>query len=155
MSKVSNVLLMLEYLSNNRKYSIKELAEKLEVSPRMIRVYKDELEKAGIYIDTIKGPYGGYVLNQNIYFPKRFTNIKIADVDKKIFNKINKALKEKKKCFIEYYNKDKSSTTKRIIEPMELVLTDGDWTVVSFCELRKDVRVFYLKRIKIVEIIKN
>ena len=50
MSKVSNVLNMLEYLSTGRKYSIKELAEKLEVTPRMVRVYKDELEKAGICI---------------------------------------------------------------------------------------------------------
>ena len=72
MSKISNVLTMLEYLSSGRKYSIKELSEKLEVTPRMIRVYKDEIEKAGIFIDTIKGPYGGYVLNQNINVPKRF-----------------------------------------------------------------------------------
>ena len=56
MSKISNVLTMLEYLSSGKKYSIQELSEKLEVSPRMIRVYKDEIEKAGIYIDTIKGP---------------------------------------------------------------------------------------------------
>ena len=71
MSKISNVILMLEYLQNGRKYNIKELSEKLEVSERMIRVYKEELEKAGIYIDTIMGPYGGYVLNQNIRIPTR------------------------------------------------------------------------------------
>ena len=47
MSKLSNTLLMIEYLSSGKKYSIKELSELLEVSPRMIRVYKDELEKAG------------------------------------------------------------------------------------------------------------
>jgi len=62
---------MLQYLENGRKYSIKELAEKLEVSERMIRVYKEDLEKAGIYIDTIKGPYGGYVLNQSVRIPSR------------------------------------------------------------------------------------
>ena len=56
MSKVSNILTMLEYLSSGKKYSILELSLKLEVSPRMIRVYKDEIEKSGIYIDTIKGP---------------------------------------------------------------------------------------------------
>ena len=72
MSKVSNVLTMLEYLSTGKKYSISELADLLEVTPRMIRTYKDELEEAGIYVDTIKGPYGGYVLNQNINVPKRF-----------------------------------------------------------------------------------
>lgn len=71
MSKVSNVLLMLQYLENGRKYNIKELSDKLEVSERMIRVYKDELEKAGIYIDTLMGPYGGYVLNQSIRVPTR------------------------------------------------------------------------------------
>lgn len=71
MSKISNVLLMLQYLENGRKYSIKELSEKLEVSERMIRSYKEELEKVGIYIDTIMGPYGGYVLNQSIKIPSR------------------------------------------------------------------------------------
>ncbi|MBQ6324153.1 MAG: WYL domain-containing protein [Bacilli bacterium] len=71
MSKISNVFLMLQYLENGRKYTIKELAEKLEVSERMVRVYKEELEKAGIYIDTIMGPYGGYVLNQSIRIPTR------------------------------------------------------------------------------------
>ncbi len=71
MSKISNVILMLQYLENGRKYNIKELAEKLEVSERMVRVYKEELEKAGIYIDTIMGPYGGYVLNQSIRIPTR------------------------------------------------------------------------------------
>ena len=71
MSKLSNVLLMLQYLENGRKYSIKELSEKLEVSERMIRSYKEELEKVGIYIDTIMGPYGGYVLNQSIRIPSR------------------------------------------------------------------------------------
>lgn len=71
MSKLSNCLLMLEYLENGRKYNIKELAEKLEVSERMVRSYKEELEKAGIFIDTIMGPYGGYVLNQSIKIPLR------------------------------------------------------------------------------------
>ena len=71
MSKISNVLLMLQYLENGRKYNIKELSDKLEVSERMIRVYKEELEKAGIYIDTLMGPYGGYVLNQSVRIPSR------------------------------------------------------------------------------------
>ena len=95
MSKISNVLTMLEYLSSGRKYSIEELAEKLEVSPRMIRVYKDEIEKAGIYIETIKGRYGGYVLKQNINVPKRFIDTKAINInDKDVFNLINKALKK-------------------------------------------------------------
>lgn len=71
MSKISNVITMLQLLNSGRKYSIKELSERLEVSERMVRVYKDELEKAGIYVDTIMGPYGGYVLRQSVKMPIR------------------------------------------------------------------------------------
>lgn len=154
MSKISNVLTMLEILSNSRKYSIKELSEYLEVSPRMIRVYKDELEKAGIFIDTIKGPYGGYVLNQNINIPKRFINPQeIENYNKETFNKLNKAIKENKKCYIEYYNKDQNHLSTRIIIPYELILLGNSWGVAAFCELKKEVRHFYLNRIKVIKII--
>ncbi len=71
MSKLSNALTMMQLLSNKRKYSVKELAEILEVSERMIRIYKQDLEKAGIYIDAIKGPYGGYILSHNFFLPAR------------------------------------------------------------------------------------
>ena len=96
MSKISNVISMLQILSSGRKYSINELANTLEVTPRMIRVYKEELEKAGIFIDTIRGPYGGYVLNQYISLPKESSQDKLSmsELDKKIYNTIIKALKE-------------------------------------------------------------
>lgn len=74
MSKISNVITMLELLQTRRKYSVSELANTLEVSERMIRVYKEDLEKAGIFIDTIMGPYGGYVLNQSVKLPLRKFN---------------------------------------------------------------------------------
>lgn len=156
MSKVSNVLTMLEYLSSGRKYSIKELSEKLEVSPRMIRVYKDELEKAGIYVDTIKGPYGGYVLNQNINVPKRFITPKDINIkDKELFNLINKAIKEKKKCFIKYYSKDKKTITERVIYPYDLILLGNEWGVAAYCKLREEIRHFYLNRIKEIELLEK
>ena len=79
MSKISNVLTMIQLLSTGRKYSVLELSNILEVSPRMIRLYKEELEKAGIYIDSIMGPYGGYVLNQSIRMPLR--KFKMSDVN--------------------------------------------------------------------------
>ena len=50
MSKVSNVLTMLQLLQSGRKYSISELASILEVSERMIRVYKEDLENP-LYLD--------------------------------------------------------------------------------------------------------
>lgn len=83
MSKVSNAITMLKLLGNGKKYSVLELANILEVTPRMVRVYKEDLEKAGIYIDTIMGPYGGYVLKENIKIPaKSFYKEDIEVLDK-------------------------------------------------------------------------
>ena len=96
MSKVSNVLTMLQLLQSGRKYSISELASILEVSERMIRVYKEDLEKAGIYIDTIMGPYGGYVLNQSVRLPVRKFKMKDAELLNDYINKEeDKDMKEK------------------------------------------------------------
>ena len=91
MGKISNTLTMMQLLNTGRKYGVDELATILEITPRMVRVYKDELEKAGIYIDTIRGPYGGYVLKQNIKIPhQRFSN---DDIN--LLNKLYESTKEK------------------------------------------------------------
>lgn len=70
MAKLSNLLIMINLLKKGRKYSINELSTRLEVSKRTIREYKLFLEEAGIYLDTIRGPYGGYVLRQEINLPE-------------------------------------------------------------------------------------
>lgn len=155
-SKISNVLTMLEYLSTGKKYSIAELSSLLEVTPRMIRVYKDEIEKAGIYIDTIKGPYGGYVLNQNINVPKRFiTPNKINIKDKELYNIINRAIKEKRKCEIEYYSKTIKDISTRIIHPYDLILLGTEWGIAAYCELKDEIRHFYLNRIKSIKLLEK
>lgn len=92
MSKISNVIAMMELLSGGKKYTVEELSEILEVTPRMIRIYKEELDKAGIYIDSIMGPYGGYVLNKTIKIPKR----KFKKEDYELLDKcINKDISNK------------------------------------------------------------
>ena len=96
MSKISNVIIMLNLLSTGRKYSIEELSKILEVTPRMIRIYKEELEKSGIYIDSIMGPYGGYVLNKSIRIPQRkFKKNDYELLDKYINEESNLENKEK------------------------------------------------------------
>ncbi len=99
MSKISNVITMLNLLSTGRKYTIEELSNLLEVTPRMIRFYKEELEKAGIYIDTIMGPYGGYVLKKPIKLPERKISKKDLSLLEKYIQKYQDpdliALKEK------------------------------------------------------------
>ena len=189
MSKVSNVITMLELLQTGKKYSINELSNKLEVSERMIRIYKEDLEKAGIYIDTIMGPYGGYVLNQQIRMPIRKFKLKDAKLldkyisnekDKKLkeeliilqdkikgvyigskqeekelnlkeetgkkYNLLTRAIKEKRKVKILYYSYGKGEN-QRIIDPAEMFLFQNGWYCAAFCEMRKDIRHFELKRI--------
>ena len=48
---------MLNLLSTGKKYTVNDLAEILEVTPRMVRSYKEDLDKCGIYVDTIMGPW--------------------------------------------------------------------------------------------------
>lgn len=192
MSKISNVILMLQYLENGKKYTIKELSERLEVSERMVRVYKEELEKAGIYIDTITGPYGGYVLNQSIRIPKRkFTkkdylflkNLDINNYDKEkleiiadkvrgiyfdskeekaelkdeirnSYNVLTRAIKERRKVKINYYSY-KNGNIDRIIHPIDMFLYKDGWGCAAYCELRKDLRHFDLKRINTFELLEE
>ena len=85
---------MMQLLSSGRRYSVGELAQLLEVSPRMVRFYRDELEKAGVYIDTIKGPGGGYVLNSPLKLPEPVpTDGRLLE----LYDLLSKALREKHK----------------------------------------------------------
>lgn len=81
MSKLGNTLAMLKILETGRKYSVKELSEMLEVSPRMIKEYKAALDQAGIYIDTVYGVYGGYVYNSknNYDVTFNFSDLKVLE----------------------------------------------------------------------------
>ncbi len=87
MSKISKNIKMLDILSSGRKYTCRQLAETLEISPRMVRLYKDELEKEGIYIDTFLGKNGGYQLRSKIDIPSiLFNQNDIEIMDKAIKN---------------------------------------------------------------------
>ena len=92
MGKIGNALAMLRILETGRKYSIKELSEKLEVTPRMVKQYKYELEKAGIYIDTVYGIYGGYIYKRKNNYEVSFS---IKDVN--VLEKISANLEGKEK----------------------------------------------------------
>lgn len=193
MSKLSNTLLLLSYLQNGKKYSIQELSEKLEVSSRMIRTYKEELEKTGIIIETIYGPYGGYILRKNNialtssfneYDLKMITNLRslvkdsleeeylktlldkirtivnsnnidlIKDDIQKTYNCLSKAIKEKRKVKIIYDSLTKG-LNERIIHPLELFYLKEGFGVAAFCEKKKDLRHFELKRIKKIELLEE
>lgn len=66
MSRLSNALNMYMLLQGRGFMKVNELAEIIEVSPRMIKEYRNDLEKAGIYIGSKRGIYGGYYLENTL-----------------------------------------------------------------------------------------
>ena len=66
MSKVANMLKMIKILKYEKIHNMKDIAEKIEISPRMVKQYKNELEQAGIYIESKRGINGGYSLNKEL-----------------------------------------------------------------------------------------
>lgn len=60
------MLKMIKILKDEKIHNMKDLAEKIEISPRMVKQYKNELEQAGIYIESKKGINGGYSLNKEL-----------------------------------------------------------------------------------------
>ncbi|WP_242942430.1 WYL domain-containing transcriptional regulator [Proteiniborus sp. DW1] len=67
MSRISNALNMYFLLQVRSLMKVNEIANELEVSPRMIKEYKKDLEMAGIYIGSKLGRYGGYYLENKRY----------------------------------------------------------------------------------------
>ena len=141
MSKVANMLNMLQILKDGKIHSIQNLSEKLEISERMVRQYKLELEQAGIYLKSTTGKYGGYMLENESDFLKLEDTIK-----EEMYIIMKKAIKEKKKIEIKYKSIN-SGVTKRIIHPAELFCYINKWYVASFCELRQEIRLFKLEDI--------
>lgn len=141
MSKISNMLNMLQILKDEKVHSIQELSEKIEVSVRMIRHYKVELEQAGIYIKSTTGKYGGYQIEKENNF------LKLEDIVKEEMYIIMKnAIKNRNKVEIGY-NSVNSGITNRIIHPAELFCYVDKWYVAAFCELRNEIRLFKLEDI--------
>ncbi len=175
MSKLSNELLMLQYLNTGKKYSLKELSNLLEVSERMIRIYKEDMEKSGIFVDTIKGPYGGYVLKRPCSMPtqmfserdyallKQFHNEEIDElivkmkcisfeedspvsIEHTMYNVFSRAIKEKRKMEILYFTEGKGKR-RRVIHPFHILVYGDTLAVAAFCEYKQDFRNFAFPRI--------
>ena len=117
MGKLSNMMYMIDLLNTGNIYTIKELSEKIGVTERMIRYYKDEICSNGIAIESFKGPNGGYFMIDKI---KNYTSINKYDIQllENIYNmlknngykyidKLNDLLDKSKKMYSIYDEKSK------------------------------------------------
>lgn len=98
MGKFSNMLYMIDLLNTGNKYSIKELSQKLGVTERMIRYYKEELENNGIFIESFKGPNGGYFMIDKV---KNYISFNKYDVQ--LLENVSKVLENSNFSFMKSY----------------------------------------------------
>lgn len=77
MGKLSNMMYMIDLLNTGNIYTLKELSEKIGVTERMIRYYKNEICNNGIAIESFKGPNGGYFMIDKI---KTYISINKYDI---------------------------------------------------------------------------
>ncbi len=113
MSKVANMLKMIKILKDEKIHNMNDIAEKIEISPRMVKQYKNELEQAGIYIESKRGINGGYSLN------KELNNIDIGLTYQELIK-----LKEIEQYFNE--NQDFKKIIGKIIESYEKNINEAD-----------------------------
>lgn len=106
------MIYMIDLLNTGNIYTIKELSEKIGVTERMIRYYKDEICSNGIAIESFKGPNGGYFMLDKI---KNYTGINkydiqmlenvynlLEDIDFKYLDKFKELLDKSKKMYSIY-----------------------------------------------------
>ena len=98
MGKFFNMLFMIDLLNTGNKYSIKELSQKLGVTERMIRYYKEELENNGIFIESFKGPNGGYFMLDRV---KNYISFNKYDVQ--LLENISEVLEKSNFPFMKSY----------------------------------------------------
>lgn len=107
------MLKMIKILKDEKIHNMKDIAEKIEISPRMVKQYKNELEQAGIYIESKRGINGGYSLN------KELNNIDIGLTYQELIK-----LKEIEQYFNE--NQDFKKIIGKIIENYEKNINEAD-----------------------------
>lgn len=86
-------------LRSRHKMKLGELADRLAVSKRMVREYKKEIEKLGVWIGSTRGRYGGYYIEKdnNIY------NLGVDEDDYSVLKMVEGYLKQEDSTFSKDY----------------------------------------------------
>lgn len=147
MGKISNVLYMIDLLNTGNIYTIKELSQKIGVTERMIRYYKNEICNNGIMIESFKGPNGGYFMIDKI---KNYTNINKYDIQ--LLNNIDAFLCKNNFKYIDKYKDflDKSKKMYSICEEKSKYIFNIDINSVEEIEKIIDSAIRKNEKIDIV-----
>ena len=134
-------------LNTGNIYTIKELSQKIGVTERMIRYYKNEICNNGIMIESFKGPNGGYFMIDKI---KNYTNINKYDIQ--LLNNIDAFLCKNNFKYIDKYKDflDKSKKMYSICEEKSKYIFNIDINSVEEIEKIIDSAIRKNEKIDIV-----
>jgi len=106
MNEIAKALKMFVILKSRGRMKAKDLAREIETSQRSLTRYRDQLEMAGIHIDSKSGKHGGYkLINDNYLY-----GLNLNDREYKSLLIIEKHLKDSKHIV----SSDISSITEKI-----------------------------------------
>lgn len=148
MGKISNVLYMIDLLNTGNVYSLKELSERIGVSERMVRYYKEEIINNGILIESFKGPNGGYFMIDKI---KNYTSVNKYDIQLldniyNVLNKIDFQYLDKYKIFLDKAKKMHSicNEKSKFLIPIEDYCTNELMKIIEDAVVKSDtVKIKY------------
>lgn len=125
MGKIANMLYMIDLLNTGNIYTLKELSEKIGITERMIRYYKDEICNNGIAIESFKGPNGGYFMIDEI---KNYTSINKYDIQ--LLDNVKHFLSENNFKYVDKYEEflDKAKKMYSIYEEKSKYIANVDTT---------------------------
>ena len=131
MGKIANMLYMIDLLNTGNIYTLKELSEKIGVTERMIRYYKDEICNNGIGIESFKGPNGGYFMIDEI---KNYTSINKYDIQ--LLDNVKHFLSENNFKYVDKYEEflDKAKKMYSIYEEKSKYIANIDTTSADVIE---------------------
>lgn len=131
MGKIANMLYMIDLLNTGNIYTLKELSEKIGVTERMIRYYKDEICNNGIAIESFKGPNGGYFMIDEI---KNYTSINKYDIQ--LLDNVKHFLSENNFKYVDKYEEflDKAKKMYSIYEEKSKYIANVDITSSEMIE---------------------
>ncbi|QXN95717.1 helix-turn-helix transcriptional regulator [Nocardia iowensis] len=125
------LLRLLSLLQSPREWTGVELAERLGVSPRTIRRDVDRLRALGYPVDATQGNVGGYRLTAGAAMPPLVLASSSVAQEKIRFT----------------YRRPGDASSKRLVEPHQLVAAGRRWYLIAFDNDRDDWRTFRADRL--------
>ena len=76
----------------------------------------------------------------------------VRKVDEKTMEKLNIALKNNRRIKIKYFTAYSGISKEREIDPYHITNHQGDWYVIAYCHLAKEIKVFAISRIQEIKL---